>query len=137
MSGRATARARAAVPAPARPRTRPAPAPDPRPRRPAPPPRAYPRSRPSVRLRSAPVLIPLIALVLGGIVWVNVAKLALTNRTGQVIERARSVESETARLKATLEAKNAAVRLNAQTKLGMREPEPGAVGYLDPKPVSP
>ena len=89
------------------------------------------------RLRSAWLVIPLIALILGGIVFVNVATLSLTNKTGQVIERARSVESETARLKATLEAKNASVRLNAQAKLGMIEPPPGTVRYLDPRPVTP
>lgn len=138
MSTRATARPRAAAPAPARApaRSRPAPAEAPRPRRPAearPRPRAIPRSQ--ARLRSARVVIPIIALILGGIVWVNVAKLALTNQTGQVIERSRSVESQTARLKATLEAKNASVRRNAEERLGMVEPEPGAVGYLDPLPV--
>lgn len=140
MSTRATARTRSATataPAPARSRPAPAPrpAPDARPRReaqPRPRPRTAPRSR--TRLRSARVIIPIIALILGGIVWVNVAKLALTNQTGQVIERSRSVESETARLKATLEAKNASVRRNAEQRLGMVEPAPGAVGYLDPLP---
>jgi hypothetical protein len=139
MSTRATARARATAPATApRPRTRPAAAPDPRPRRPAPArPRSRPRAQPlSARLRNPRLVIPLIALILGGIVFVNVAKLSLTNRTGQVIERARSVESETARLKASLEAKNAAVRRTAQARLGMIEPAPGTVGYLDPRPTA-
>lgn len=135
MSTRATARTAAPAQAPARPRTRPAAAPEPRRRRPAaarPRPRAVPLA---ARLRNPRLLIPLIALILGGIVFVNVAKLSLTNQTGQVIERARSIESETARLKATLEAKNASVRLNAQRRLGMVEPAPGAVGYLDPRPA--
>ncbi len=135
VSTRATARTAAPAQAPARPRTRPAAAPEPRRRRPAaarPRPRAVPLA---ARLRNPRLLIPLIALILGGIVFVNVAKLSLTNQTGQVIERARSIESETARLKATLEAKNASVRLNAQRRLGMVEPAPGAVGYLDPRPA--
>ena len=142
MSTRATARARTAGPATApRPRSRPAAAPAPRPRRAAP---AAPRPRPrpravttQARLRSAWVVIPLIAVILGGIVFVNVAKLSLTNRTSQVIERARSVESETARLKATLDAKDAAVRASAQERLGMVEPALGEARYLDPRPVAP
>lgn len=143
MSTRATARARAAEPAPApRPRTRPAAAPDPRPRtRPAqarPRARQRPRAVPvQARIRSAWVVIPLIAVILGGIVFVNVAKLSMTNRTSQVIERARSVESETARLKATLDAKDAAVRASAQARLGMVEPALGEARYLDPRPVTP
>lgn len=124
MSARATARSRAAT-APARPRhdERRAPRPRPRPRA-VPPPRA--------RLRIGPLVIPLIALVLGGIVWVNVAKLSLTNETGKVIERARVVEGQTARLKSDLEQRDAAVRRNAQAKLGMVSPEPDSVTYLDP-----
>ena len=142
MSTRATARARTAGPATApRPRTRPTAAPAPRPRRAAPAaPRPRPRPRavpPQARLRSAWVVIPLIAVILGGIVFVNVAKLSLTNRTSQVIERARSVESETARLKATLDAKDAAVRASAQERLGMVEPALGEARYLDPRPVTP
>lgn len=121
MSTRATARSRAAT-APARPRPEERRAPRPRPR--AVPPRA--------RLRAGPLVIPLIALVLGGIVWVNVAKLALTNETGKVIERARVVEGQTARLKSDLEQRDAAVRRNAQAKLGMVSPEPDSVTYLDP-----
>ena len=142
MSTRATARARTAGPATVpRPRPTAAPAPRPRPRRAAPDaprPRPRPRAVPTqARLRSAWVVIPLIAVILGGIVFVNVAKLSLTNRTSQVIERARSVESETARLKATLDAKDAAVRASAQERLGMVEPALGEARYLDPRPVTP
>lgn len=139
MSTRATARARAAEPATApRPRTRPAPAPAPRSRRAAPAPARRPRTAPvAARLRSAWIVIPLIAVILGGIVFVNVAKLSLTNRTTQVIQRSRSIESETARLKATLDAKDAAVRASAQERLGMVEPALGEARYLDPRPVTP
>ncbi len=136
MSTRATARTRSAGAAPSRPRSRPVavprPAPAPRPRRQTAP-RPRPRAAPRARLRAGRLVIPLIALILGGIVWVNVAKLSLTNQTGQVIERARSVESETARLKARLELKDASVRLNAQRQLGMIDP--GPVNYLDIPPT--
>jgi cell division protein FtsL len=82
-------------------------------------------------VRLGRLVIPLIALVLGGIVWVNVAKLTLTNETGQVIQRARSVESETARLQSALEQRNARVRQNAQRRLGMESPSGDSVTYLD------
>ena len=116
----------------AEPRRRAAPAPQPRTR-----PRAVPRTaprgaaRPRTRVRLGRLVIPLIALVLGGIVFVNVAKLTLTNQTGQVIERARSVESETARLQSALEQRNARVRQNAQRRLGMESPTGDSVTYLD------
>ena len=82
-------------------------------------------------MRLGRLVIPLIALVLGGIVFVNVAKLTLTNQTGQVIEKARSVESETARLQSALEQRNARVRQNAQRRLGMESPSGDSVTYLD------
>jgi hypothetical protein len=78
------------------------------------------------------VVIPLIALILGGIVLVNVAKLSLTNQTSQTIERARSVEAETARLKSNLERRDASVMRDAQRRLGMVAPPSDGVTYLDP-----
>ncbi len=108
--------------------------------RPAPAPsRARPRTRPSspaagprrARLRLGRVAIPVIALVLGGIVWINVAKLTLTHETGKVIERARSVEAETARLKSRFEQRNATVIARAEKRLGMVSPPSSEVTYLD------
>ena len=60
------------------------------------------------------------------------AKLSLTNRTGQVIERARSVEAETAVLKSRLEREDASVRRRAQDQLGMVAPASDGLTYLDP-----
>jgi len=82
-------------------------------------------------VRLGRLAIPLIALVLGGIVWINVAKLTLTHETGQVIERARSVEAETARLKSRFEQRNATVIARAEKRLGMVDPPSGSVTYLD------
>ena len=134
MSTRAAAGRGAAAPSrtSAEPRRRTAPAPQPRPR-PRPAPRAAPRraARPRARVRLGRVAIPLIALVLAGIVWVNVAKLTLTNQTGQVIQRARSVESETARLQSALEQRNARVSQNAQRRLGMESRSGDSLTYLD------
>jgi hypothetical protein len=77
------------------------------------------------------VAIPVIALVLGGIVWINVAKLTLTHETGKVIERARSIEAETARLKSRFEQRNATVIARAEKRLGMVSPPSSEVTYLD------
>jgi hypothetical protein len=82
-------------------------------------------------VRLGRLAIPLVALVLGGIVWINVAKLTLTHETGQVIERARSVEAETARLKSRFEQRNATVIARAEKRLGMVDPPSGSVTYLD------
>ena len=128
MSTRAAARQTAAAPArTARPQTRPDARPRPRPR-----PRAVPRSRRRSGVRLGPLVIPIIALVLGGIVWVNVAKLALTNDTGKVMERSRAVEAQTARLQSQLDRLDARVRENAQKRLGMVMPSGDSVTYLDP-----
>jgi hypothetical protein len=113
---------RAAVPAPARPRPRARP-------RPTGPRVAGARRRPRARLGR--LAIPLIALLLGGIVWVNVAKLTLTHETGRVIEQARSVEAETARLKSRYEQRNATVISRAEKRLGMVSPPSDQVTYLD------
>lgn len=125
MSG-ARAAARAA-PAPARPGPRARP--DGRPARPRPRPAGARRRRGRVRLGR--LAIPLIALLLGGIVWINVAKLTLTHETGQVIERARSVEAETARLKSRFEQRNATVIARAEKRLGLESPPSADVTYLD------
>ena len=80
MSTRAAPRQ---APAPARTRPRSRPSSRPAAARP-------PRARRRARLRMGKWVIPLVALVLAGIVWVNVAKLTVTHRTGEVIEKARA-----------------------------------------------
>jgi hypothetical protein len=127
VSTRATARQAAAPARAARPQPRPGARPQPRPR-----PRQVPRSRRRTRVRLGPLVIPIIALVLGGIVWVNVAKLALTNDTGKVMERSRGVEAQTARLQSQLDQLDARVRENAMKRLGMVMPSGDSVTYLDP-----
>jgi hypothetical protein len=65
------------------------------------------------------LLIPVIAMLLAGIVWINVSKLAFTAETGRVVERARQVEAQNVRLKAQLDRVNATVVDRAQERLGM------------------
>jgi hypothetical protein len=131
-----TARARSAAAARPRAATAPAPrrAPRPAPARPAPTRRrsatgAARLRRPRLRLGLG--LIPLGALLLGGIVWVNVAKLQLTTQTSAVVERAQRAEAESIRLEAQLGQRNGVVVSRAQDRLGMILPG-DEVTFLDP-----
>lgn len=95
-------------------------------------PRRSARRAPAVR--PAMILIPLIALLLAGMVWVNVAKLNVTNHTGQVIERSREVQFETARLRADLAQRDGAVADRAAGRLGMVQGSSEGTIYLDLSP---
>ena len=127
--GRMTARAGARV----------APSPRPRPRtRPEAPLRvapSRPRTRPSARrarrrLPRSRIVIPVIALLLGGIVWVKVSQLTLVTRTSQAIERYQAVKSETLRLNTELARRDGDVIRLARTRLGMVPSPPNGVTYL-------
>ena len=54
-----------------------------------------------------------------------------------LLDEEATLEELVARLKATLDAKDAAVRASAQERLGMVEPALGEARYLDPRPVAP
>jgi hypothetical protein len=114
------ASARRSQAAPAR---RPAPAPGrPAPTRDAPPcTRQTPRPRraarpPRARPRLGLLVVPLLAILLGGIVWVNAMKLSLTTRTTGVTERARAVQAENAELEAKLARQQARVMTLARAR---------------------
>ncbi len=129
MSTRATARAHAPAPHRARPQGRPHPGPRPRPQAaPRRAPRSGRASRP--RLRVGLLVIPIIALLLAGIVWINVSKLAFTAETGRVVERSRAVEAQNLRLKAQLDRANATVIDRAQDRLDMGMPLDASVTPL-------
>ena len=88
----------------ARPSTRPAPVPQQRPR-----PRVITSPAPTVLqrlrlqgMRLAWVLIPLIAVLLGGVVWVNVQRLNLTTQTGRTVDMYNQAQSDILRLRAVL-----------------------------------
>jgi hypothetical protein len=112
------------------PRPRPAAAP-----RPAPRPRAQPRQRTAAararrRLPRSRIVIPVIALLLGGIVWVKVSQLTLITRTSHVIEQYQAVKSETLRLNTELARRDGEVIRLARTRLGMVPSPPNGVTYL-------
>lgn len=110
----------------------PAPARAPAPRR-APARRAQPGTAraPRARFRIGLLAVPMIALLLAGVVWVNVAKLALTTETGRVVDRARSVEAQTVQLKGRLEQQGGAVNARAREQLGMVDPPAQSLVILD------
>jgi cell division protein FtsL len=98
-------------------------------------PRAVPSPRRaparSARPRPALLLIPLVALLLGGIVWVNVARLNLATQTSAVIEQSREVQFENVRLQAQLDQRNVAVENRARRDLQMAPAQSEAVTYID------
>jgi len=105
----------------ARPSTRPAPAPQQRPR-----PRVITSPAPTVLqrlrlqgMRLAWVLIPVIAVLLGGVVWVNVQRLNLTTQTARTVDMYNQAQSDILRLRAVLAEKDGQVVDQAAKRLGM------------------
>lgn len=88
------------------------------------------RARPRARLRLGRMVIPLIALLLMGVVWVNVAKLNLTTQAGQVVRHAEQVQAQTAELQARLVQRDGSVRARAAAELGMEDAAPNSRQYL-------
>jgi cell division protein FtsL len=71
-----------------------------------------------------------VALLLFGIVWVNVAKLGLTTQTGAVVERSRAIEAQNLRLETRLERRDATVIDRAREDLGMIPSSGESVTYV-------
>ncbi len=101
-------------------RPAPAPAPRPRPRLVPPPPRRSRVQRLQLHgVRLAWVAIPLIAILLGGVVWVNVARLNLTTQTGRTVDMYDQSQSDILKLRAKLAEKDGQVVAQAAKRLGM------------------
>jgi cell division protein FtsL len=102
--------------------------------------RERPREQPRPAHRAVParharrrlglLIIPLIAVLLAGIVWVNVSTLAFTAETGRVVEQVRVLEAENVRLKAQLDRADATVVDRAAERLGMGLPADNSVTPL-------
>ncbi|MCB0882670.1 MAG: hypothetical protein KDC33_10715 [Thermoleophilia bacterium] len=67
--------------------------------------------------------IPLVALMLGGIVWLNVTKLQITNRVSQTIDAQQAVQSDNARLRTAISRHDKSVLAEARRRLDMRPAE--------------
>lgn len=116
----------------ARPSTRPAPAPQQRPR-----PRVITSPAPTVLqrlrlqgMRLAWVLIPVIAMLLGGVVWVNVQRLNLTTQTGRTVDMYNQAQSDILRLRAVLAEKDGQVVDQAARRLGMVQAAGSGLTYV-------
>ena len=94
-----------------------------------PAPRPAVRRRPVARPRGIAVWIPAIAILLGGIVCVNVARLQLTDQTSRVIQKSNNIRAENLRLDARLQQQNASVQEQARTRLGMEQPGTGEIPF--------
>ncbi|NBQ63496.1 MAG: hypothetical protein EBU40_14600 [Proteobacteria bacterium] len=70
-------------------------------------------------VRLAWVVIPFIAILLGGVVWVNVARLNLTTQTGRTVDMYDQVQSDVLKLRAKLAQKDGQVVDQAARRLGM------------------
>jgi hypothetical protein len=108
------ARAQAA----ARPRrdTAPRPAQPPRPRT---VPRSRRRRRVRLRVRLGLTIIPLIACLFAGVVWVNSVELRITKHQGQVTRQMTQVQEQLAVLTSQRASWDETVRARAEQELGM------------------
>lgn len=125
MTARARSAQAAARPEPAAPRRAPQ-------RRPAPGPRRITRRRGRARLRLGGVAIPVTAVLLGGIVWLNVTNLQLTNRLNQTQNATQSVNADSARLRAAISRRDNSVLSEAKRRLDMELPAEDAVTFVRP-----
>jgi hypothetical protein len=105
---------------PARPRTRPKAVPAARKRR-----------RPRIRLGLA--VIPLVAILFAGVVWVNAAKLSVTKRQGQIARQMTAVQEQLMLLTAQQAQEDQTVKQTAEN-LGMIRPGSGDWTYVTARP---
>ena len=130
MSTRGAA-ARVATPAP-----RHAPPVRPRPRL-VPPPAGRTRRLQRIQLhgvRVAWIVIPFVAILLGGVVWVNVARLNLTTQTGRTVEMHDQVQGDVLKLRAKLAQKDGEVVDQAVKRLGMVQAPGTGLTYVSVPP---
>lgn len=103
----------------------------------APRPRVIHSRKPTLRerlhldgIRLAWVLIPLIALLLGGVVFVNVQRLNLTTQTGRTVDMYNQAQADILRLRAVLAEKDGQVVDQAVKRLGMVQAPGSGLTYV-------
>jgi hypothetical protein len=74
--------------------------------------------------------IPALALMLGGIVWINSATLRLSSRSSLTLQRTSEAQSEIINLNSALQQEDASVRIAASRSLGMKQEDPAQVSFL-------
>ncbi len=81
-------------------------------------------------IRLAWVLIPLIAVLLGGVVFVNVQRLNLTTQTGRTVDMYNAAQADILRLRAVLAQKDGKVVDQAVLRLGMVQAPGSGLTYV-------
>jgi hypothetical protein len=131
-------RARAAAPAPARRRQEPArtrPVEHTRPSR-RPSSRTHARPRRRTRLLVRWVWAPALAVMLGGIVFINATTLRLSTRSSLTLQRTSEAQAEIVNLNQALQQTDAQVRNAATRELGMKQEVASQVTFLSaPNPT--
>ena len=119
--------AEAAVAAPARTRPRATPKPKAQPRR---------RSRRKVHARGAILWIAVSAVLLAGVVFVNLAVLRLNLAVDKATREQAQLRASTAQLQSQLSAALASPRIQAQARKvdGLVPADPSTIGYVDLTP---
>jgi|NGEPerStandDraft_6_1074524.scaffolds.fasta_scaffold177058_2 hypothetical protein len=74
--------------------------------------------------------VPALAVMLGGIIWINAATLRLSTRSSLTIQRANEAQSEIINLNAALQQEDAQVRIAATRMLGMKQETSAQVTIL-------
>lgn len=112
--------------------SRPAPAPGARPKTRSRP-RAVPVSRRRRRFRLGLAVIPLVAVLFAGVVWLNAAKLSVTKRQGQIVRQIAAVGDQIGQLKTVESQKNGVVAAWA-TRQGMVRPGSADLTFVKARP---
>lgn len=112
--------------------TRPAPRPAGRPRERTRP-RPVPRARRRRTFRLGLTIIPLVAVLFSGVVWLNAATLSLTKKQGQVARQIGGVQDQLGQLKAAQAQFDNRIRAAAE-KQGMVRPKSGDWTYVPARP---
>ena len=86
-------------------------------------------------MRLGLAIIPLIATLFAGVVYVNSAELRVTKRQGQVARQTVAVQEQIAQLNATLAKRDVQVHAKADA-LGLILPTSEQLQFLDVRPVT-
>lgn len=81
-------------------------------------------------IRLAWVVVPIIALLLGGVVFVNVQRLNLTTQTGRTVDMYNQAQADILRLRAVLAEKDGQVVDQAVRRLGMVQAPGSGLTYV-------
>lgn len=81
--------------------------------------------------------MPAVAVLLGGIVFINATTLRLSTRSSLTLQRSSEAQSEIINLNQALQQEDAQVRNAAARTLGMRQEDPALVTILPAKSPTP